>query len=162
MTLQAFATVVAALSLTTACGSSGDDGTTDTTDDTTAIDATPEVDAVPANIATELGQVCQDPSECPPDASECLAFMQGADSGMCTLTCGTSTDGMPPASGNPLCADQYDGSSGTPLCAGGSAPVGGTTTWRCLIACGTFDNNGTPVELGSCPNDLTCSMNVCS
>lgn len=146
-----------------ACGGKSDDGNADVTDEA-GIDAAPQADAADnSNTATELGKVCTGVAgECPADAPDCLAFSKGADHGICTLECGTSQDPMmPPAGGNPICAAQYDGSSGTPICAGTSGMDAGTYTWVCLVGCGTFDNNGTPVELGDCPNGLVCTDNAC-
>ena len=150
-----------------ACGGKSDDGNTDdVTDNVDApdVDAAPQVDAAPDNVATELGKVCTAAgNECPADAPECLAFGGGMpDHGICTLECGTSQSmQMPPAGGMAICTAQYDGSSGTPLCGGISNMNAGTYTWVCVVGCGTFDNGGTPVELGECPNGLVCTDNAC-
>jgi hypothetical protein len=152
-------------SLLAACGGGGDTDNADNVDaDNADVDAAPEIDATPENIATELGKVCTGaPGECPADASQCVAFVEGATSGLCTLECGTSTDAMmPPAGGDALCAAQYDGTSGTPACLGTAPPVEGTYTWLCLVGCGIFTQGEQSIDLGSCPNDMTCTDNICN
>jgi hypothetical protein len=138
---------LAALSLAVVAGC-GDDG------DVARVDARPSADAAagadaPAtdNTSTKLGKPCSGP----------------ADSGFCSLDCGTSTAPMTaPSGGNTLCAAQYDGSSGTPLCgandATGTSCPSGTCTWLCVVACGDYMGQA----LGSCPNGLACSGNACN
>ena len=165
-----FVTSCLALTSAAACGG-GDDGSdgndsNDNTDpgDNVDVDAAPEPDAELENIATELGKVCTGaPGECPADAEQCAAFVEGATTGICTLECGTSDDAMmPPAGGNALCEAQYDGTSGSPACLGTSPPVKGVYTWLCLVGCGTLTQGENTVELGDCPNDMTCTGNVCN
>lgn len=123
---------------------------------------TTDFDAAPTNTATKLGKICTAPTDCPAEAAECIALEQNATQGQCSLSCGqTNTDQMPPEDGAAMCQAQYDGTSGTPACIVNDGGMAGTFTWYCGIACGTFMNQGQTIELGTCPNNMTCTDNAC-
>lgn len=151
-----FAALLGALALFPACG-----GGDDEPDAAETIDANETPDAPGGGDLVGLGQVCTDNPDCVTgEATVCAALDANATQGFCTLSCGTSTStDTPPTGGDATCAAAFMGETpaqGTPLCAiySGTAP---NVMWYCAVACGTA---GT-MELGGCPDGLTCTANIC-
>lgn len=159
-----------------ACGGSDDDTDPVVIDDGNGEGDTGEAPAPPPPpeenpAAVGIGQVCSQESPCPQEAPICLVFAQGATSGMCTASCGTTPipeggQAEPPNPQMDTVCPTYSG-SGTSMCVLGlqGEPAATEQEWACAVLCGPFESPQGSGDLGECPGGLTCGAsqaNLCS